>query len=184
MELIRACQLRLDDPVIDVSGAACPLMDALLAAGFTDITVMDRSSAGVSKLLARSADYSDRVKILNENVVGFHAQRRYALWHDVGVFHSLLYPEERQQYLETLEEALQPEGHLVIGTFGPEGPEEYEGQRVCRYSRATLPLALGSHFELAEHSLQVHRTASGELRQYLHCRFRRHAPRVLEHPHS
>jgi len=176
LQLIHACHLGLEEPIIDVSGASSRIMDVLLAEGYRDVTVMDRSEAGYLDLLGRCAGQRERVTILNQDVTGFHPRRRYALWHDTGLFQQLAYPEERRRYVETLEESLRPGGHLVIGTFGPEGPEEYEGQPVHRYSSTTLPLELGTQFELAEHSLGVYHTARGQHQQYLHCRFFRRAP--------
>lgn len=178
LQLIRACGLRPDDPIIDVSGNSWQLVEALLGAGYTDVTVVDDSESSRESLFEHTADWGSRVHILEQDVIGFHAPRRYALWHDRGRFHLLTHPEERQQYLEALEEALRPEGHLVIATFGPDGPQLQGSQPVQRYSAATLPAELGPHFELTEHSLDVLRAVSGERQHYLHCRFRRHAPRL------
>jgi SAM-dependent methyltransferase len=180
LQLIRACGLRPDDPIIDVSGGnSSQLIEALLGLGYTDVTVLDDSESSREALFERTADWGPRVHVLGQDVIGFHAPRRYALWHDRGKFHLLTHPEERQQYLEALEEALRPEGHLVIATFGPDGPQFQASQPVRRYSAATLPAELGSHFELTEHSLDVLGSASGDRQHYLHCRFRRHAPRLV-----
>jgi hypothetical protein len=92
------------------------------------------------------------------------------------LFHSFVHAEERQQYVELLQQALLPEGHLVIATSDVEEPTP-EGT-VSRYSAATLAEVLGSQFELAEHAVVVHRAGAGAAAHpYLHCRFRRHAPR-------
>jgi 2-polyprenyl-3-methyl-5-hydroxy-6-metoxy-1,4-benzoquinol methylase len=176
-ELIRACGLRADEPLIDVSGGSPQLIRSLLEAGFRDVTVLNASYDVLEAL--REHDGGSRVTLIARDVIGFHPRRRYALWHDRGVFHLLIHPEERRSYVETAQEALRPEGHLVIATFGPEGPSEYQGLPVRPYAAATLAQELGGQFELAEQSLELHRSAGGELHQYLHCRFRRHAPRQL-----
>ena len=176
LELIRACGLHADAPVIDVSGGTPLLIESLLDAGFSDLTVINGSPAVLEALSGRLGDRANRVKLIERDVIGFHPHRRYALWHDREVFHLLTHAEERQQYVESLEEALQPGGHLVITTFGPDGPQEYGGLPVRCYSVRTLPEELGSQFELAEHSLSMHQVPSGEVQQYLHCRFQRHAP--------
>jgi SAM-dependent methyltransferase len=111
--------------------------------------------------------------LLAEDVTHFHPPRRYTLWHDNGEFDLLTYAEERQQYVEALQEALRPEGHVVISTYGPEAPHEWRGK--C-YSAITLTAELGSQFELMEYALHAYQTPRGEPRQYLHCRFCRHAP--------
>ena len=178
LQLIKGCGLKPDDPIIDVSGNSSHLVEALLSLGYTDGTVVDDSESSREALFENTADWGSRVHVLGQDVIGFHAPRRYALWHDRGRFHLLAHPEERQQYLEALEEALRPEGHLVIATFGPDGPQLQGSQPVRRYSAATLPVELGSHFELTEHSLDVLGSVSGERQPYLHCHFRRHAPRL------
>jgi len=149
----------------------------LLDAGFTDVTVINGAPEALDALAARLGDRADHVALLKDELIGFHAHRRYALWHDRGTFHLLTHAEERQQYIESLEEALRPEGHVVITTFGPDGPQHYGGRPVRRYGARTLAEELGTHFELAEHSLEMHSTPAGQVQQYLHCRFRRKAPR-------
>ena len=178
LQLIRACRLQPDEPLIAVGAAASHLVEALIRAGYRDVTVLDPSAEALAGLSQRLAGHRSQVTLVPEAVARFHPHRRYALWHDDAVFHRLIHAEERQQYLEALEEALRAEGHLIIATFGPDGPEE-EGPPVRRYSAATLPLEFGRHFELAEHSLEVEQTPLDPPRQYLHCRFRRHAPARL-----
>ena len=178
LQLIHACALKPEDPIIDVSGGAPVLIEALLDAGFTDLTVINGTPEALDTLARRLGDRADRVAILREDLLGFHPHRRYALWHDRGTFHLLTHAEERQQYIESLEEALRPEGHLVITTFGPDGPQHYGGRPVRRYSARVLAEELGGHFELAEHSLEMHPTPVGQIQQYLHCRLRRRAPRA------
>jgi hypothetical protein len=178
LQLIKACGLRPDDPIIDVSGNSSHLVEALLSLGYTDVTVVDDSESSREALFEHTADWGSRVHVLGQDVIGFHAPRRYVLWHDRGRFHLLTHPEERQQYLEALEEVLLPEGHVVISTFGPDGPQLQGSLPVRRYSAATLLAELGSHFELTEHSLDVLGSVSGERQHYLHCHFCRHAPRL------
>jgi hypothetical protein len=177
LELISACALRADDPIIEVSGGSPLLIRSLLDAGFRDITVINAPYEVREELRGHPADDRVRLALIACDVIGFHPARRYALWHDRGVFHLLRYPEERRQYVELVQEALRPEGHLVIATFGPDGPREYRGFQVSGYAAATLAAELGEQFELVEHALEKHQAATGELHQYLHCRFRRHAPR-------
>ena len=173
LQLIRSSGLGPDEPIIDVSGADSFMADALLAAGYRDVTVLDRSAEALNALRERAANLAQHLWLVAADVTHFHPMRRYSLWHDCGEFHLLAYPEERQQYVEVLQEALQPEGHAVISTYGPEAPHQWRGQG---YSVLTLPAELGTQFELMEHALQAYQTPLGERQQYLHCRFCRHAP--------
>ncbi len=176
LQLIMGCGLRRDDPIIDVSGGDGSLVGALLLLGYTDVTVVQSSPVGFSAFLERLGDWESCLTVLRGDVTQLHLKRRFALWHDRGSFCLLEYPEDRQRYVEVLEEALRPEGHLVIATIGPEGPQQYGSQRVRCYSQATLTQEMGCRFELAEHSLDLFEAPSGEHHHFLHCRFRRHAP--------
>ncbi len=179
LELIRACGLRADDPVIDVSGGSPLLICSLLDAGFRKLTVMNASFEVLEALREGGLKGDARVALIAGDVPGFHSAHRYALWHDRGVFHLLRHAEERRQYVESAQEALRPEGYLVIATAGPAGPRQCGGLPVRRYEVATLAEELGGEFELAEHALAVHESADGELHQYLHCRFRKRAPHLV-----
>jgi len=173
LELIRACGLDAHAPIIDVSGATPGWVDALLDAGFTDVTLLVPDVENLESLREHVGARRALVKLIAGELSEFHPQRRYALWHDAGTFHRLIHPEERQQYVELVQQALRPEGHLVLVTYGPHGPERYAGLPVCRYSSKTLPAELGGQFELTDHSLGSP-SASQEI---LHCRFVRHAPK-------
>jgi hypothetical protein len=176
LELIDACGLRPHDPIIDVGSAAEPVVRALAASGYSDITVLNPSLGAHMALQEHPGGASEKMTLLHQEFTHFRPQRRYALWIDRGLFHYLTYPEDRQEYIEVLQQALRPEGHLVIAAFGPDAPEEYEGVRVMRYSARSLLAALGKQFELDAGSLAVHELASGGTRQFLHARFHRHAP--------
>jgi len=175
--LVRACALRPEDPIIDVGEARSSPVLAWLAAGHRDITVLDDSLDALEALRERLGRGAGAVTLIHAKVLDFRPHRRYALWHDRGVFHHLVHPDDRQLYVEVVQQALRPEGSLVVTTFGPEGPEEFRGAPVVRYNARTLQPEFGSQFELEEHSLGMYRLTSGEGHQVLSCRFRRHAPR-------
>jgi SAM-dependent methyltransferase len=177
VHLVRACGLRPDDPIIDVGGARSSPVLAWLAAGYRDVTVLDDSLDALEALRERLGRQAGQVTLIEAGVLRFRPRRRYALWHDRGVFQYLVHPDDRQLYVEVVQQALRPEGSLVLMTFGPDGPEEYGGAPVVRYSARTLQPELGSQFELAEHSLGIRRLTTGEGQQVLCCSFRRHAPR-------
>jgi hypothetical protein len=175
--LVRACGLRADDPIIDAGGAQSSPVAAWLAAGYRDISILDESLEALEALRERLGEEARHIILVHAPVLEFRPHRRYALWHDRGVFHRLVHPDDRQLYVEIVQQALRPEGSLVITTFGPEAPAEYGGAPIVRYTARTLQPELGAQFELAEHSLGVSRLPSGEGQQVLYCRFRRHAPR-------
>ena len=152
------------------------LVGGLLAAGQRDITVLHPAAEALEALRGALGALEREVNLLETDVLDFQPRRRYALWHDRGLFECLPIPEDRQRYVEVLQQALRPEGHFVICAFGPQSPEWEQSVRTVGYSASGLAGELGRQFELAEHGLTLHPAADGGSRQFLHCRFKRHAP--------
>ncbi len=173
LELIRATGVRAADPIIDVGSGASFLIDALVDAGYLDLTVLDISAEVLTKLRARLDSRAAAVSFLREDVIAFRPSRRYVLWHDRAVFHFLVEREDRERYVEVLRQALSAGGHVVIATFGPSGPERCSGLATRRYDAETLAAEMGDDFGLVDSSLAVHRTPSGVEQSFLYCRFER-----------
>jgi SAM-dependent methyltransferase len=171
LELIRRAGVELTDPIIDVGGGASFLVDDLLEAGYRDLTVLDASAAVLGKFRERLGAKAPRVALLHQDVTAFEPERRYALWHDRAMFHFLVERADRERYLDALRRALRPDGHLVIATFGPSGPERCSGLPTVRYDEAALAAELGADFKLIESSLSIHRTPWNAPHQFLYCRF-------------
>jgi hypothetical protein len=97
----------------------------------------------------------------------------YDLWHDRAVFHFLMLPEQRASYVARAAASVKRNGHLVIGTFGPEGPRRCSGLDTARYDAAALEAEVGPQFGLTESRIEWHTTPSGEQQQFLYCAFKR-----------
>jgi 2-polyprenyl-3-methyl-5-hydroxy-6-metoxy-1,4-benzoquinol methylase len=170
---IRDTGVRPRDPIIDVGGGASLLIDELLRAGFRDVTVLDVSAEVLSTLRDRLGERGASVTLLQEDVTAFRPTRRYALWHDRAVFHFLIDRQDRERYLAALRQALLPNGHVIMATFGPAGPDRCSGLPVMRYDASALAVELGAEFQLIDSSLVVHHTPWGAQQQFLYCRFDR-----------
>ena len=176
LELIRAAGAAAGDAIIDVGGGASFLIEALMAAGYSKLTVLDVSAAVLQQLRERLGARAAAVKLLQQDVTLFKPPERYALWHDRAVFHFLIERGERQRYVEVVRQALLPHGQVIISGFGPEGPERCSGLQVARYDAAALTAQLGADFALVDSSLSMHRTPWGAEQQFIHCRFQRQPP--------
>ncbi|UXZ53964.1 class I SAM-dependent methyltransferase [Halomonas sp. 7T] len=159
--------------IIDVGCGEATLVDDLLALGYDDITVLDISESAIEAAQRRLADVSSRVKwrvgdITQARLPGHY----YAVWHDRAVFHFLVDPVSRAAYLLQLRHSLVPGGHVVMATFGPEGPTRCSGLDVVRYSASQLSEQLGPSFELLSDHLEVHETPTGSPQQFLYTHFR------------
>jgi SAM-dependent methyltransferase len=167
LDLIRSTGLPASAPIIDVGGGDSQLVDHLLDSGYSDVTVLDIAPAALERARARLGAAAAEVDWIAADVTGFRPQRRYALWHDRAAFHFLVTPAERQKYLTVLTAALAPYGHLILATFGPEGPTQCSGLPTQRYSEDDLGDLLRPSFQLRRQGLETHRTPTGRDQQFL-----------------
>ncbi|MFC4763382.1 class I SAM-dependent methyltransferase [Dyella koreensis] len=173
LTMIHDAGLPLEAPLIDVGGGASTLIDALLDEGHSDLSVLDISSAALSKAQERLGPMASHVDWIVADVLDFTPSKRYALWHDRAVFHFLVDAHDRARYLETLQRSLLPEGQMVIATFAEDGPEHCSGLPVARYSVASLQAVLGAAFELVESTRETHLTPGGAEQHFTYARLRR-----------
>lgn len=173
LELIRATAVGTADPIIDVGGGASLLVDELLAVGYRDLTVLDISASVLERLRDRLESRASSVALLHRDVTAFRPEKPYALWHDRAVFHFLTEQEERQRYLDALRQGIRPNGHVIMATFGPAGPERCSGLRTQRYDATALAAQLGCGFALVQSALLTHRTPANVHQQFLYCWFKR-----------
>lgn len=166
LEWTAATGLALDAPLLDVGAGASTLVDHWLAAGHTDVSVLDIASAAVERSQARLGTAAASVEWIVSDVTAFRPTRRYALWHDRAVLHFLTDAEVRGKYLETLYAALMPGGDVILATFGPDGPLKCSGLPVQRYGIAELSALLGPTFTLQRDALDEHVTPSGGRQQF------------------
>lgn len=163
-----------DSPLIDIGGGASTLVDDLIEAGHTAITVLDVSEAALDAAKSRLGEQARLVTWIRADVTDAGAiTGRFELWHDRAVFHFLVEEDDRRAYVANLEKSVEPGGHLVIGTFAPEAPPKCSGLPVQRYEHEQLAEALGSGFELLRHHKEMHVTPGGVEQMYVYCLFRR-----------
>lgn len=173
LRLISVTGAARSGPVLDAGGGASTLVDQLLAAGYTDISVLDVSGKALERSRARLGEQADAVHWIESDVTAFVPSRRYEVWHDRAVFHFLTDPGERSKYIDVLERTLLPRGHLLLATFGPEGPQRCSGLPVQRYDIGSLQLLFADRFELRDHALEVHQTPAGSAQQFLYSWWQR-----------
>lgn len=156
--------------LIDVGGGASTLVDGLVAREYPNVTVLDISLAALDMARERIGKASESVHWIRVDLTQAELPARsFDVWHDRAVFHFLTKPEERLAYVQTVGSALKPGGHVIIGTFGPEGPLKCSGLDVVRYDAKSLHKEFGPRFQLIESSKEVHQTPFGAAQQFLYC---------------
>ncbi len=166
----RAAAGRLSAAIIDVGGGESTLVDDLLASGYRNITVLDISQTAIEVSKERLGAPAEKVHWLVADITEAKMEPGvYDVWHDRAVFHFLTSPEQRAAYVRNAAIAVKPGGHVIISTFGPEGPTKCSGLEVIRYDADSLHGQFGGHFRLIESSKELHRTPFGTTQQFLYC---------------
>ncbi len=173
LAMIAATGVAKDAAIADIGGGASTLADHLLADGFTDLTVLDVSAAALDAAKARLGEKAGQVTWITGDIQTWRPERQFAVWHDRAVFHFLTAQADREAYVTTLTHALAPDGHVVMATFSPQGPEKCSGLPVMRHDASSLASALGGEFLLIEHHHEDHATPGGAKQNFIWCRFRR-----------
>lgn len=156
--------------VIDVGGGASSLVDDLLARGFTHITVLDISQAALDVAKNRLGTAANTVHWLAADATEADLPAHfYDIWHDRAVFHFLTRPQDRVAYVRNVARAVKPGGHVIVSTFGPDGPKKCSGLDVMRYDAEALHDEFGASFRLVESSKELHDTPAGTTQQFLYC---------------
>ncbi len=166
LALIAATGLGPGAAVLDVGGGASTLVDHMVGAGSQDLTVLDIAPAALKLAQTRLGQQAAKVTWIEGDILSFNPTRRYALWHDRAVLHFLTESAEQERYLSTLRAALQSAGHVILATFGPQGPTRCSGLPVLRHSPDSLGKLLGPRFTLRRSSLELHPTPGGQIQQF------------------
>jgi 2-polyprenyl-3-methyl-5-hydroxy-6-metoxy-1,4-benzoquinol methylase len=158
--------------IIDVGGGESTLSDDLLAMHYRSLTVLDIAKAAITKSRNRLGAAAEKINWLVGNVIEVALPpRAYDVWHDRAVFHFLTEPDRRSAYVRQLSSSLKTGGHVVIATFGPQGPEKCSGLVTMRYNADSLQRELGQDFRLVRSSVVEHHTPFGTAQQFIYCHF-------------
>lgn len=170
LSLIERGAGRLSESIIDVGGGESTLVDDLIARNYRNITVLDISEAAIDRAKARLREAAEQVHWITADVTTVDLPpQAYDVWHDRAVFHFLTSVDKRVAYVNAVTHAVKHGGHVIVSTFGPEGPTKCSGLEVVRYDADSLHDQFGGPFRLVESSEEQHRTPFGTTQQFLYC---------------
>jgi SAM-dependent methyltransferase len=156
--------------IIDIGGGESTLVDDLLFRGYRNITVLDVSQRAIDHTKSRLGSAVEQVHWLVADITKIELESgAYDLWHDRAVFHFLTDREQRVAYVRQVARSVKPGGHIIVSTFGPEGPAKCSGLDVMRYDAESLHREFGTRFRSIESSKEVHNTPFGTTQQFVYC---------------
>jgi len=175
LDLIRATGVGLDASIIDIGGGGSRLVDALIAEGFHSLSVLDVSEKALATSRERLGPAAANVTWIVADITEWRPSKRYDLWHDRAAFHFLTAPADRAAYAACARTAVGPGGHVIIGTFAPDGPVQCSGLPVIRHDTGSIGEVLGASFRLIESRRHDHLTPGGTVQRFQFSRFQRQA---------
>jgi len=170
LRLIEEAAPNRNAQIVDVGGGESTLVDDLLAREYRNVFVLDVSSTALQLTKERLGASANQVNWLCGDVTTFGFSRhQFDVWHDRAVFHFLTDSKDRVSYVRQVAHAVKPGGHVIVATFGPEGPTTCSGLDVIRYGPDTLHDEFGASFRLVKHHTELHQTPAGSMQQFIYC---------------
>jgi len=163
-------KLSPDSPIIDVGGGSSTLVDDLLDLGYRDVWVLDISHTAIERAQERLGPRAKAVTWVVGDVTSLKLPAsHFEFWHDRAVFHFLTEPEARKRYVDAVRRSLKLNGHIVVATFGEEGPDRCSGLEVSRYSPDGLHDQFGESFKKVSSRTENHLTPWGTEQEFVYC---------------
>lgn len=170
LELIQLVAPARDTAIIDVGAGASMLVDGLLTAGYSRITVLDLSPAALAQSQQRLSNGAGSVVWQEADVLTADLDAgAFDVWHDRAVFHFLTSAAERTRYIKQVRQAVRPGGFVLVATFAENGPIRCSGLDVARYTPEGLHGEFGTDFRLVESRREEHRTPGGAPQAFTYC---------------
>lgn len=173
LESINELKLSHDAKIIDAGGGDTYLVDYLLEQGYNSLTVLDISSKAIARAKERLGKNADKVEWVVSNVIDFHADVQYDLWHDRAAFHFLTQRADIKKYVEIVSNHIKKNGYLLIATFSENGPKKCSGIEIKQYSLTAIKETFQANFDCIHSENMDHTTPSGAIQNFSFCVFQR-----------
>jgi len=170
-ELIKAAAPSISSSIIDVGGGTSRLVDDLLAAGYSDLSVLDISEVALLKTKERLGSASDKLAWIVSDITNWQPAREWDVWHDRAVFHFLTEEHSQDAYLSAMGKATKSGSIVIMSTFSLSGPEKCSGLPVQRYSAESLGRRLGTDFKIRTSQQERHPTPFGTYQDFVYVSF-------------
>lgn len=170
LKMILSTGIEKTAAIIDIGGGISTLADDLLGQGFIDISVLDISAAALEKSKARLGDRAKNIEWIEADITRVSLpENHFDVWHDRAVFHFLTEKRDRRRYIELVMRSLKTGGHIIVASFGENGPAKCSGLDVVRYTPETMHDEFGGEFSLVKSLSETHETPFGTTQEFVYC---------------
>lgn len=173
MEFLELFNLPLDANIIDVGGGDSHFIDALLEKGFQNIYLLDISSNAIERAKKRLGEKAKKITFIVSDITDFKPTLKFDFWHDRAAFHFLTSEEQVIKYVSIAEQAINPDGYLILGTFSEKGPAKCSGLEIKQYNEASMSSRFEKSFERIKCIEENHITPFNTIQNFLFCSFQR-----------
>lgn len=172
LSIIEETGIAKDAAIIDVGGGDSFLVDHLLNAGYTNITLLDISDKAIDRTKERLGAKASKVKWICIDAAQFEPTESYDLWHDRAAFHFLTDQAEIAHYVKAVHNHINKDGNLIIGTFAKDGPTKCSGITISQYDAIDL-VKVFNELKLQENYKVAHPTPFDTIQNFTFCWFKR-----------
>lgn len=155
---------------IDIGAGASIWVDEALGRGWSDLTALDWSPVALGLSRARLGSWADRIAWVQADVLSWTPPRAFGLWHDRAVLHFMVDDVDRCRYAQVMRQATSTGSVVVIGGFGPTGPQMCAGLPVRRQSLTDFEALFGTDFVIERTYEQAHVRPDEDTQDYLWVR--------------
>lgn len=151
LELIQKYAKDKSSSILDVGGGDSFLVDHLLEAGFTNITVLDISQKAIERAQKRLGNNAVKVNWIVSDIVNFVPDKTFDIWYDRAAFHFLTENQDVTKYEDIVNNSINDRaGTVIIGTFSENGPLKCSGIEIKQYAKRDFISLFASNFELID----------------------------------
>lgn len=171
ISFLNSANLSKDAAIIDVGGGDSYFVDHLVKEGYTNITVLDISEKAIERAKNRLGEDASKVNWIVSDVNDFQPNNKFDFWHDRAAFHFLTDEHEVNRYKNTISNAMELNGDVVIGTFSKTGPLKCSGIEITQYAQKDL-VELFDGFKVVADLDVKHGTPFDTTQDFVFCHFK------------
>lgn len=170
LEMILQTKTGKTGAIIDIGGGSSTLVDDLFKKGFSNLSVLDISANAIETSRKRLGKRAEKVEWIVADITNVSLpENYYDVWHDRAVFHFLTDAGDRKKYVELVMRSLKIGGHIIVASFGLNGPTKCSGLDVVRYSPETMRDEFGESFRLVKSMNETHCTPFETTQEFIYC---------------